>query len=119
MGQDRAIVRRAEVTDLANIEAVARTTWPLAYAGVIPVEVQRRLLDSWYSPGAFTRALGAQESVLFVAEWDRSISSDANRAFAHAIGASRNVVRQAFAPSITHDVAIVGAMRVRRNPAAA
>jgi ribosomal protein S18 acetylase RimI-like enzyme len=31
------------------------------------------LLDSWYSPLALTRALGAQESVFFVAEWEGRI----------------------------------------------
>jgi ribosomal protein S18 acetylase RimI-like enzyme len=73
MGQGPAVIRRAEVTDLPNIEAVARTTWPVAYAGIIPGEVQRRLLDSWYSTVALRRALGAQESVLFVAEREGSV----------------------------------------------
>lgn len=73
MGQGRAAIRPAEVTDLPNIEAVARTTWPLAYAGIIPDEVQRRLLDSWYSPGALGRALGAQESTFLVTESEGSI----------------------------------------------
>jgi ribosomal protein S18 acetylase RimI-like enzyme len=73
MGQGHAVIRRAEVTDLSNIEAVARTTWPVVYAGIIPDEVQRRLLDNWYSPMALARALGAQESVFFVAEWEGSV----------------------------------------------
>jgi hypothetical protein len=73
MDKGLVVIRRAEVTDLPNIETVARTTWPVAYAGIIPVEVQRRLLDRWYSPVALIRALGAQESVFFVAESERGI----------------------------------------------
>ena len=44
------VVRRAEMTDLSQVETVARATWRVAYTGIIPDEVQRRLLDSWYSP---------------------------------------------------------------------
>jgi hypothetical protein len=68
VGQDAAI-RQAEVTDLANVEAVARATWPVTYAGIIPDEVQRRLLDSWYSPGGLSRALAAPGSTFLVPEW--------------------------------------------------
>jgi ribosomal protein S18 acetylase RimI-like enzyme len=68
MGQDAAI-RQAEVTDLPSVEAVARATWPITYAGIIPDEVQRRLLDSWYSPSALSRALAAPGSTFLVAEW--------------------------------------------------
>jgi ribosomal protein S18 acetylase RimI-like enzyme len=67
MSQERAVIRRAEVTDLANVETVARATWPVAYAGIIPEEVQRRLLD-WYSRESLSRALAAQGSSFFVAE---------------------------------------------------
>jgi ribosomal protein S18 acetylase RimI-like enzyme len=68
MSQERAVIRRAEVTDLAKVETVARATWPVAYAGIIPDEVQRRLLDSWYSLESLSRALAAQGSRFFVAE---------------------------------------------------
>ena len=68
MSQERAVIRRAEVTDLAKVETVARATWPVAYAGIIPDEVQRGLLDSWYSLESLSRALAAQGSSFFVAE---------------------------------------------------
>jgi len=67
------VIRRAEATDLAKVERVARATWPVAYAGVIPDEVQRRLLDSWYAPQSLNRALAAQGSSLFVAESDGDV----------------------------------------------
>ncbi len=70
---ERAAIRRADVTDLPDVEAVARTTWPVTYAGIIPDEVQRRLLDSWYSPGALRRALTAEGSTFLVAEWRGSV----------------------------------------------
>ena len=72
-GQERAAIRRAEATDLSNIERVARTTWPVAYAGIIPDEIQRRLLDSWYSRESLSLALAAQGSTFLVAEWRRSV----------------------------------------------
>src|SRR5215467_4929679 len=64
----RVVIRRAEATDLVKVERVARATWPVAYAGIIPDDVQRRLLDSWYAPQSLNRALAAQGSSLFVAE---------------------------------------------------
>jgi len=67
------VIRRAEATDLAKVERVARTTWPVAYGGIIPDEVQRRLLDSWYAPQSLDRALAAQGSSLFVAESDGDV----------------------------------------------
>ena len=65
---ESVVVRRADMTDLSNVETVARATWPVAYAGIIPDEVQRRLLDSWYSPESLSRALGAPRSSFFIAE---------------------------------------------------
>src|SRR5258707_11531907 len=73
MDQGPATVRRTVVADLPNIEAVARTTWSVAHAGIIPDEVQRRLLDNWYSPGALSRALDAQGSTFLVAEGQASV----------------------------------------------
>jgi ribosomal protein S18 acetylase RimI-like enzyme len=68
VSQERAVIRRAEVVDLSKVETVARATWPVAYAGIIPDEVQRRLLDSWYSRESLSRALAAPGSSFFVAE---------------------------------------------------
>ncbi len=68
MSRERAVIRRAEVTDLSKVETVARATWRVAYAGIIPDEVQRRLLDRWYSLESLSRALAAQGSSFFVAE---------------------------------------------------
>ena len=42
------VIRRAEMTDLSTIAAVARATWEVAHAGIIPDEGQRRLLDRLY-----------------------------------------------------------------------
>ena len=68
MNQARVVIRRAEMTDLSNVEIVARATWPVAYAGIIPDDIQRRLLDSWYSPESLRRALATPGSSFFVAE---------------------------------------------------
>jgi ribosomal protein S18 acetylase RimI-like enzyme len=69
MSQERPAIRQAEATDLPSIEAIARATWAVTYAGIIPDDVQRRLLASWYSPTALCRALAAQGSTFLVAEW--------------------------------------------------
>jgi sugar lactone lactonase YvrE/ribosomal protein S18 acetylase RimI-like enzyme len=68
MSRERAVIRRAEVMDLSKVETVARATWPIAYAGIIPDEVQRRLLDRWYSRESLSRAIAAPGSRFFVAE---------------------------------------------------
>jgi ribosomal protein S18 acetylase RimI-like enzyme len=68
MSQERVVIRRAELKDLTKVEIVTRATWRVAYAGIIPDEVQRRLLDSWYSPESLSRSLAAQGSSFFVAE---------------------------------------------------
>jgi sugar lactone lactonase YvrE/ribosomal protein S18 acetylase RimI-like enzyme len=68
MSHERAVIRRAEVRDLSKVEAVARATWRVTYAGIIPDEVQRRLLDRWYSRESLSRAIAAQGSSFFVAE---------------------------------------------------
>ena len=68
MSQERAVIRRAEVRDLSKLETVARATWPVAYAGIIPDDIQRRLLDSWYAPESLSRALAVPGSSFFVAE---------------------------------------------------
>src|SRR4029453_7045757 len=68
MSEEHVMVRRAEAKDLPKVEAVARVTWPAAYASIIPDEIQRRLLDSWYSRESLRRALAAQGSSFLVAE---------------------------------------------------
>lgn len=68
MNEERVVIRRAELTDLAKVEAVARATWPVAYAGIIPHEVQRRLLDRWYSQESLAHSLATPGSSFFVAE---------------------------------------------------
>lgn len=68
MGQENVVIRRAEVKDLSKVETVARAAWPVAYAGIIPDAVQRRLLHRWYSRESLGDALAAQGSSFFVAE---------------------------------------------------
>lgn len=68
MDHECAAIRRAEVADLPSVERVARTTWPVTYAGIIPDEIQRRLLDGWYSPERLSQDLVAPRSMFLVAE---------------------------------------------------
>src|SRR5262249_42741223 len=73
MNQARVVIRRAEVTDLSKVGTVARATWPVVYAGIIPDDVQRRVLAIWYSPESLSRAREAPQSSLFVAESDGDV----------------------------------------------
>ena len=68
MRTELVVIRRAEATDLSKVETVARTTWPVAYAGIIPDAVQQRLLERWYSPESSRGTLAVQGSSFFVAE---------------------------------------------------
>jgi hypothetical protein len=42
MSQERVVIRQAEVADLSEVETVARVTWWVAYAGIIPDEGRTR-----------------------------------------------------------------------------
>jgi sugar lactone lactonase YvrE/ribosomal protein S18 acetylase RimI-like enzyme len=93
MSPERAIIRRAEVTDLSKVASVARATWHVAHAGIIPDNVQRRLLDGWYSPESLSRALAAQESSFFVAESSGEVIGFALRAPIRGVGGAHANLR--------------------------
>src|SRR5262245_37914107 len=87
------------MTDLPKVETVARATWRVAYTGIIPDEVQRRLLDGWYSAESLRRALAAPQSSFFVAESNGAVIGFAQfvRRSAESAELARNlrVARQA------------------------
>lgn len=64
----RAIVRLATSADLDGIQVVARKTWHVTYRGLIPEDVQQRLIGQWYSLEGLRRSLKAEGSWLFVAQ---------------------------------------------------
>ena len=66
-------IRRAHVTDLSSVEAVARATWRVTYVSIIPEDIQRRVLDRWYSPESLRRDLAAPGSTFLVAEQDGDV----------------------------------------------
>ena len=61
---------------------IARTTWPVAYAGIIPNEIQRRLLDRWYSADSLRGALVAPGSTFLLAKRSGTVVGFAVRATA-------------------------------------
>ncbi|BAS26595.1 GNAT family N-acetyltransferase [Limnochorda pilosa] len=61
-------VRRADPLDVEGIRAVAAGTWAEAYQGLIPKEVQHRLLAAWYAPEGLRAAIERAESPVLVAE---------------------------------------------------
>jgi len=68
MSAEPVVIRRAEAADLSKVKTVARTTWPVAYAGIIPDAVQQRLLNRWYSPESLRGTLTVRGSSFLVAE---------------------------------------------------
>lgn len=63
-----AIIRLATNADLAGVQAVARRTWQVTYRGLIPEDVQQRLLSQWYALENLERSLTTESSWLFVAK---------------------------------------------------
>jgi len=57
MSQRVVTIRGAARSDVPGIADVARKTGTATYAGIIPDEVQRELLESWYSAPALLRAI--------------------------------------------------------------
>jgi ribosomal protein S18 acetylase RimI-like enzyme len=70
---DKVQIRPAAATDAPGIERVARCTWNSTYAGIIPAEVQERLLGSYYEPAALQDAIARQGSWFFVATAQEAI----------------------------------------------
>jgi hypothetical protein len=68
MSGERVVIRRSEVTDLSKSRDRRAGNVAGRLAGIIPDEVQRQLLDRWYSRESLSRALAAQGSSFFVAE---------------------------------------------------
>ncbi len=66
-------VRFASAADVAAIQSVARQTWARTYAGLIPEQVQSRLLGSWYSGISLERAIASENSWFIVSELNSEI----------------------------------------------
>lgn len=65
---ESVLIRRARVTDAPAIERVARATWKDTYTGLIPKEVQARILNRAYTEEGLFRAIDRPSSWFFVAE---------------------------------------------------
>ncbi len=73
MSQEGVTIRRAERSDVPGIADVARQTWTATYAGIIPDEVQRQLLESWYSAPALSRAIASPGAFLVATQAGRVV----------------------------------------------
>jgi len=67
-GPEDVNLRRAEPADSAGIRTVARESWPRAYEGIVPPDIQGQAIASWYSDHALTQCLADTEEVFLVAE---------------------------------------------------
>ena len=61
-------VRPATQNDLERIQYVARQTWAAAYRGIIPENIQEKMLVSWYSLDQLKRVLEQGDAMLYVFE---------------------------------------------------
>jgi len=73
MSQRVVTIRGADRSDVPGIADVARQTWTATYAGIIPDEVQRQLLESWYSAPALSRAIASPGAFLVATQAGRVV----------------------------------------------
>jgi ribosomal protein S18 acetylase RimI-like enzyme len=64
-------VRRAELQDVDAVRQIGLTTWPVAYAGLVPEEFITDGLAQWWSPEAVER--GISKGITLVAAEDDDI----------------------------------------------
>lgn len=60
-------IRRAQPGDAAAIVEVARRTWAVTYAGVIPDGIQARALAEWYDPERIARQVANPDAAFVLA----------------------------------------------------
>jgi len=64
------MIRRADPGDAEAIVAVARATWKVAYAGIIPEDVQELAMASWYALDRIAQQAADPAHAFFVATDD-------------------------------------------------
>jgi ribosomal protein S18 acetylase RimI-like enzyme len=63
-------VSPATLGDVSAVQDIARRTWSATYTDLIPEEVQKRLLATWYSTEALEGQIRAGETLFLVARWN-------------------------------------------------
>lgn len=74
--QQRIQIRQMNISDIPQIQRVARESWNATYGGIIPIDAQESFLLAAYSEQMLTRRF--EQSILFVAEADGRIIGFAN-----------------------------------------
>jgi ribosomal protein S18 acetylase RimI-like enzyme len=64
---DGATIDPVKLDDIPAIQNIARKTWQVTYAGLIPDHVQEQLLDWWYSTAALEGAIRARPTIFLIA----------------------------------------------------
>ncbi len=65
-------IRKADTKDIPAIQAVANTTWPVAYGNILSPEQMHYMLDMMYSTASLEKQM-QQNIQFFVAELDKEI----------------------------------------------
>ncbi|GAB3061826.1 GNAT family N-acetyltransferase [Virgibacillus ainsalahensis] len=60
------VIRKMRKKDIIQVRHVAKTSWNATYAGIIPIEIQKKFLENAYSDKTMKRRL--KHTNLFVAE---------------------------------------------------
>lgn len=68
-----AVVRRAEIGDVAAIRAVARAAWHAAYDDLLGADVVDDVLSEWYEDDAIEAGVTHEAQDFFVATRDREV----------------------------------------------
>lgn len=78
------LIREMEKKDITGVQDVAKKSWNATYAGIIPMSIQEKFLDSAYSDAMMQKRL--EISALYVAEKDNRIIGFANFSLVKAGG---------------------------------
>jgi ribosomal protein S18 acetylase RimI-like enzyme len=78
------MIRLAAPCDIEAIQRVARDAWAAAYEGLIPAEVQRKALESWYSAERLRESIAARDSVFLVVVREEAVIAFTQFVLVHA-----------------------------------
>lgn len=60
-----------ELEDIPAIQDIARRTWTVTYANLIPENVQEQLLNSWYSTTSLAQVIRSNRTIFLLARVQR------------------------------------------------
>jgi ribosomal protein S18 acetylase RimI-like enzyme len=78
------MIRAAAPSDIEAFQRVARETWRATYERMIPQDVQRQVLEGWYSAERLRESVLSRESVFLVVIRDQDVVAFSQFVLSHA-----------------------------------